>query len=142
MTDKQQAFVNEYLIDLNATQAAIRAGYSKKTARSQGQRLLTYADIAAATEVATKERAERTQVSQDEVIDGLKREASYFGEGSSHSARVSAFTQLGRHLGMFTDKTDVNLNVWGRLSSMTDRELRELEALEDEYLAKRLSPGA
>ena len=67
---------------------------------------------------------------------------SYFGEGASHSARVSAFTQLGRHLGIFTDNTDVNLNVWGRLSTMTDRELCELEALEDEDLAKRPSSRA
>ena len=45
MTPKQKKFCVEYLIDLNATQAAIRAGYSKKTARSLGQRLLTYVDV-------------------------------------------------------------------------------------------------
>ena len=46
LNDKQRRFVAEYLIDLNATQAAIRAGYSKKTAGSQGQRLLTNVEIA------------------------------------------------------------------------------------------------
>jgi hypothetical protein len=46
--NKQERFVEEFLIDLNATQAAIRAGYSEKTAKSQGQRLLTNVDIAAA----------------------------------------------------------------------------------------------
>ena len=45
LTEKQKKFVDEYLIDLNATQAAIRAGYSEKTARSIGQRLLTNVDI-------------------------------------------------------------------------------------------------
>ena len=45
LTAKQERFAQEYLIDLNASRAAIRAGYSKKTARSQGQRLLTNADI-------------------------------------------------------------------------------------------------
>lgn len=45
LTDKQNKFCREYIIDLNATQAAIRAGYSKKTARSQGQRLLINVDI-------------------------------------------------------------------------------------------------
>ena len=45
LTNKQKAFIAEYLIDFNATQAAIRAGYSEKTARSQGQRLLTNVDI-------------------------------------------------------------------------------------------------
>ena len=45
LTEKQKKFVDEYLIDLNATQAAMRAGYSEKTARSIGQRLLTNVDI-------------------------------------------------------------------------------------------------
>lgn len=45
MTEKQKKFADEYLIDCNATQAAIRAGYSEKTAKSQGQRLLTIVDI-------------------------------------------------------------------------------------------------
>lgn len=48
LTPKQTRFVAEYLVDLNATQAAIRAGYSAKTARQIGQRLLTKVDIAAA----------------------------------------------------------------------------------------------
>lgn len=45
LSPKKEKFVNEYLKDFNATQAAIRAGYSEKTARSQGQRLLTNADV-------------------------------------------------------------------------------------------------
>lgn len=65
---KQKRFVEEYLIDLNATQAAIRAGYSKKTAHSQGQRLLKNVEISAMIEKAISERSERTQVTADEVI--------------------------------------------------------------------------
>jgi phage terminase small subunit len=45
LTKKRMAFIREYLIDFNATQAAIRAGYSERSARSQGHRLLTNADI-------------------------------------------------------------------------------------------------
>ncbi|MGO1061529.1 terminase small subunit [Acinetobacter lwoffii] len=52
MTDKQRRFVDKYLIGLNAIQAAIRAGYSEKTARSIGQRLLTNVDIQKAIEEA------------------------------------------------------------------------------------------
>ena len=48
MTPKHQRFVDEYLLDQNATRAAIAAGYSEKTAKSQGSRLLTYADISQA----------------------------------------------------------------------------------------------
>lgn len=45
LNDKQKRFAREYVIDLNATRAAIRAGYSEKTAKSQGQRLLTNVDV-------------------------------------------------------------------------------------------------
>ena len=62
MTERQQHFVRQYLIDPNATKAAIRAGYSKKTARSIGQENLTKPDIAQAIQRAQDERAERTQV--------------------------------------------------------------------------------
>lgn len=71
LTDKQQRFVDEYLIDLNATQAAIRAGYSEKTARSIGQRLLTNVDIQKAIEDAQSKRAEQTQIDAAYVLRRL-----------------------------------------------------------------------
>jgi len=68
LTPKQRLFVAEYLVDLNATQAAIRAGYSKKTAKSQGQRLLTNVDVAAAIQKAFEDRIERTEIDADYVL--------------------------------------------------------------------------
>ena len=65
LTPRQEMFVKEYLQDLNATQAALRAGYSKRTARSQGQRLLTNVDIAEAIQKAMAERGKRTEVEAD-----------------------------------------------------------------------------
>ena len=65
LTDKQQAFVNEYLVDLNATQAAIRAGYSEKTAKDIGCQNLAKLDIQQAIAKALKERSERTKVDSD-----------------------------------------------------------------------------
>ena len=106
LTPKQQRFVDEYLIDLNATQAAIRAGYSEKTAYSIGDENLKKPDIKKAIEQAQQERQKRTLVTQDDVIRGLLTEAEWQGEGSSHSARVSAWAHLGKHLNMFTDKID------------------------------------
>jgi len=73
LTPKQQRFVEEYLIDLNATQAAIRAGYSKKTAEVTGSRLLRNAKVKEAIKQAAKERSERTGVTQDMVIDQLRK---------------------------------------------------------------------
>ena len=73
LTAKQERFVAEYLVDLNATQAAIRAGYSKRTARSQGQRLLTNVDIAKAINAAVARRSERTEIEADAVIRELAK---------------------------------------------------------------------
>jgi phage terminase small subunit len=71
LTGKQQLFVEEYLVDLNATQAAVRAGYSVRTARQVGCRLLTYVDIKAAIEAAIEERKKRITVTGDMVIAEL-----------------------------------------------------------------------
>ena len=106
LTPKQQRFVDEYLIDLNATQAAIRAGYSEKTAQEQSSRLLSNVIVSDAIRQAQQERQKRTLVTQDDVIRGLLTEAEWQGEGSSHSARVSAWAHLGKHLNMFTDKIE------------------------------------
>lgn len=73
LSDKQKAFVNEYLIDLNATQAAIRAGYSPKTAREQASRLLTNINIQAFLAQRQKVREARTEITQDRVLQELYR---------------------------------------------------------------------
>ncbi len=67
LTNKQSAFVEEYLIGLNATKAAIRAGYSEKTAYSQGQRLLKNAETAEAIKERMAERSNRTEIDADYV---------------------------------------------------------------------------
>jgi phage terminase small subunit len=103
LTPKQERFINEYLIDLNATQAAIRAGYSKKTSKSQGQRLLTNVDIAAAIARAQGDRTERTNITQDYVLESIfsamercKQADSFNATGVFKGAEL-----LGKHLGMF-----------------------------------------
>ena len=71
MTPKQKVFIDEYLIDLNATKAAERAGYSKKTAYSIGQENLKKPEIQEAIQKAIKEREERTEITQDMVLKEL-----------------------------------------------------------------------
>lgn len=68
LTDKQRRFVDEYLVDLNATQAAIRAGYSEKTASRIGPELLGKTCVSDAIQVAMKARSERTQITADMVL--------------------------------------------------------------------------
>ena len=71
LTPKQQRFVEEYLIDLNATQAAIRAVYSEKTAKSIGQENLTKPDIQKAIEEAQNKRTEQTKIDSAYVLKRL-----------------------------------------------------------------------
>jgi len=100
MTPKQQRFADEYLIDMNATKAAVRAGYSERSAYAQGQRLLNNDDICEYLNKARGEQQERTQITADQVLMGLYQEATATGDGTSHSARVSAWSQLGKFIGM------------------------------------------
>ena len=71
LTARQERFVDEYLVDLNATQAAVRAGYSAKTAHSCGPRLLENAGVAAAISAAKRERSEATKIDAEYVLRKL-----------------------------------------------------------------------
>ncbi len=119
LTPKQQLFVAEYLVDLNATQAAVRAGYSKKTAYSVGHENLKKPEVAAAIQEAMAARSERTKADQDWIVERLvenveramqlepvtDREGKPVGE-HVYQGNVAnkALELLGKHLGMFTDK--------------------------------------
>lgn len=76
LNPKQQAFVREYLLDLNATQAAIRAGYSENSAHVTGPRLLANARVAAAIDAGKSDRAERTEINADWMLKRLEAEAN------------------------------------------------------------------
>jgi phage terminase small subunit len=73
LNDKQRQFCAEYIVDLNATQAAIRAGYSQRTARAIAQELLVKAEVVAKVQALMDERANRTQVTADRVITEVAR---------------------------------------------------------------------
>lgn len=101
LNPRQQRFVAEYLIDLNATQAAIRAGYAARSARQTGAENLTKPDISKAIAAAQSERFARLEVTSDTVLKGLLQEAT-----SAHraSVRVAAWAWLGKSLGMFKER--------------------------------------
>lgn len=77
LNEKQKRFAAEYLVDLNATQAAIRAGYSEKTAYSQGQRMLKNVEVQAAIQEAKQKRSQRVEITQDRVLQEYARLAFF-----------------------------------------------------------------
>ena len=148
LTAKQQRFIDEYLIDLNATQAAIRAGYSPQSAYSIGEENLKKPVIRDAIDKALAERSRRTGINQDRVLLELAKiafvnasdvinmdEATIRGDANREDTatiasvkvkriptddgdiverevkvydKIKALELLGKHLGMFTDKLNVN----------------------------------
>lgn len=108
LTPKQQRFVDEYLIDLNATQAAIRAGYRKKAAYAMGRENLHKPQIAEEIARRQAELADQAGVTVAEIVAMLKVEAKRVDDGASHSARVRAIELLGKHIGMFKDRLEVS----------------------------------
>lgn len=77
VTDQQQRFVSEYLIDLNATQASIRAGYSARNADKISSQLMGKPRVREAIELAMQRRARRTEITQDRVLEELGRIAFF-----------------------------------------------------------------
>ena len=132
-TEKQQRFIDEYLVDLNATQAAIRAGYSERTASAQGSRLLTNVNIRARIEELKKTRADRLNLDAYWVLkrlmdisdramqaepvmewDHAEQQLVPSGEYQFDSSGANRSTELiGKHLGMFkeTIKHEGEVNV-------------------------------
>ena len=107
MTPKQQRFVEEYLVDLNATQAAIRSGYSPRTAKAIGHENLTKPDVSTAIAEAQFQRSMRTEITADWVVKEL---VSTYQEARTlkHLPAANQSLQLlARHLGMFTDRIEV-----------------------------------
>ena len=105
LTPKQLLFVKEYPIDRNATKAAIRAGYSGKTARSQGQRLLTNVDIFEVIELELQKKLKKADVDAETVIERVRQIAYNEREGVSIRDQIVALTKLMEHLGLLKQRT-------------------------------------
>ena len=187
LNERQRRYCEEYLIDLNATQAAIRAGYSEKTAYSMGQRLLKNVEVKTYIDELIDERKKRTEITQDRVLRELaiiafsnaadyaavvEREAFLEMEGGEKIKlldddgnpvmyrtvepvltqdltedqkralsvikkgrdgfevkpydKVRALELLGKHLGMFTDKVNVEGEINNPMAGLSTEDLKKL----------------
>jgi len=107
LKDKRKAFAREYPKDWNATQAAIRAGYSPKTAYSQGQRLLKNVEVQAEIALLTAVIAEKIEIEVEQIVAELCKIAFAPAEARVlNSDKIRALELLGRHKKMFTDRTE------------------------------------
>lgn len=109
LTPKQEAFIAEYLIDLNATAAYKRAGYVAKgnAAEVNAARLLRNAQVQAAVQAAMDKRADDLEISAKYVLDSIKRVAETAESEGKFSDALRGYELLGKHRKLFTDKTEV-----------------------------------
>ena len=119
LTDKQAIFCKEYLKDLNATQAAIRAGYSEKTANRIGHENLTKLDIQEEIQRLMNERSDRVEIEADDILKSILRTRNIceqylliqgeYGEELNSTALNGIIRNnelLGKHKKLFTDKVE------------------------------------
>ena len=106
LTAKQEQFIQEYLIDFNATQAAERAGYSKKTARAIGAENLTKPEIQAAIQEQIQARVAHTEITADLVVQETWMTYKEARAAEKYSAAATLLGLLGRHTGAFPSKLE------------------------------------
>lgn len=150
LTPKQQAFIAEYMVDLNASASAVRAGYAPKNSDVIGYELLGKTSVKEAIQKAMDERSKRTGITADKVLnelahiafDDIRNYLRFYPDGSGEIrmeikdsdkidtrsvsevsvgkdgqfrfklyCKDNALLQVGKHLGMFTDKLEVNGNM-------------------------------
>ena len=126
MTNKQQLFVGEYLLDFNATQAAIRAGYSEKTAEAIGFENLKKPKIEKAIADALKERRQRYDITEERVLEEIGVMAfAPMPDGFKPADKLAALDKLCKYLGMFTEHVHHSGDITTTVRAMSDEELLE-----------------
>tara|TARA_R100000900_G_C3310157_1_gene159546 strand:+ start:70 stop:459 length:390 start_codon:yes stop_codon:yes gene_type:complete len=108
LTEKQKMFCKEYIVDLNATQACIRAGYSEKTAKEIGSQNLTKLNIQEEIARLMKSREERVKLTADKVLEDIERVRTLAEGSEQYNVSLKASELQGKHLAMFTDKQQIN----------------------------------
>jgi phage terminase small subunit len=107
VNDRQKKFVDEFMKDLNATQAAVRAGYSVNTANRVGPRLLSNVGIKNAIAAAQKLVSQKTEIEVIDIVNDLQRLAGKAESAGNFSAAIKCKELLGKQIGMFIERIKV-----------------------------------
>ena len=107
LTAKQQSFCEEYMIDLNATQAAIRAGYSENAARQQGAENMAKPVILEIIQELMAKRSEKVGVDAEWVLKGIESLTDELRGSEAPKDAYKGYELMGRHLKLFTDSLQV-----------------------------------
>ena len=110
LTPKRKRFVQEYLVDLNATRAALRAGYSAKTAYRIGAELLQKTSVREAVALAQEELAARAGRRAEDVLGDIRDIGREARDGGDLKTALKACELEGKHLGLFKDKVETTLS--------------------------------
>lgn len=136
LTAKQQRFVDEYMIDLNATQAAIRAGYSKNTASETGYENLRKPQIADEIAKRQQKHAEKAEMTVEWVLQQYRDIILNTKEAEPNTAR-GALDSVAKHLGMFKEKIEHSGGLNNTTQNITDLSPDERRARIDELNRRR-----
>ena len=122
LNPKQARFVEEYLKEPNSTQAYIRAGYAERGARANAARLIALDSIRDAIGRGQAKLSERVHIDQAWVLSRLAHEAKLGADTDTkpNASRIRAIELLGKHIGMFVDRSEVTVK---RLDQMSEEEL-------------------
>lgn len=108
LTNKQRVFVTEYLVDMNATQAAIRAGYSKRSAARIAVELLNKNHVAQAVQEAQNARAAQSQRTAQDVLRDIQEVTRDARQSGQFKIALRGLELEGKHLGMFTERVEMS----------------------------------
>lgn len=133
LTAKQQRFVAEYAVDRNGAAAAVRAGYSARSAKQIANELLTKPDLRAAVTAQEARIAADLEITRQRVLDGLLEAVEMARQRADPAAMISAYREVGRLCGFYAP---AQVQVGVQLGDAEAAELRRLEAMSDEDLAR------
>ena len=136
LTAKQVRFVNEYLVDGNGAAAAVRAGYSERSAKAIAAENLTKPDLQKALQTRQAADATRLSIQREDVLNGLVEAATMAKLQCDPAGMVAAWKQVGHLMGYFSpERIKVDVNVAGSL------EMGRLNQLSDAELIKMIEAG-